>query len=120
MGNYVRDFRGNQLGWLEEMPEGDENDLEAKISQAEEYIDRWSAEAEDLRGLANSADELVEELEEIRRNAERSLDSLEERLADAEANLPDECLYCDEPASEFGELCRDCNKNEERAAADGW
>jgi|SRR5215213_7733862 len=104
MGNYIRDFRGNELEWLEE-----EEASDSLVGRIDDYIGEWVDKAQDLRDQANNADDLVGELQELREAKLKELDEKEE-----------ECLYCSNTASEFGELCDDCNKNEEMAARDGW
>lgn len=104
MGNYIRDFRGNELEWLEE-----EEASDSLVGRIDDYIARWKDEASDLRDLASNAEDLVSELEELRDAKQEELDEQEE-----------ECLYCSNTASEFGDLCDDCNRNEEAAARDGW
>lgn len=73
MGNYVRDFRGNELSEMEEEEASDN-----LVGRIDDYIGEWIDKADDLRSLADNATDLVGELQDLRDAKQRELDEQEE------------------------------------------
>jgi hypothetical protein len=73
MGNVVRDFRGNELMWMEE-----DDDLENRLQNIEEAIQRWKDEKDDYYYIYLNCDELLDELRDLQAQTESSIEEQEE------------------------------------------
>jgi hypothetical protein len=73
MGDYIRDFRGNELERLEREEASDN-----LVGRLDDYISEWMDKTQDLYDLAANAQELVNELEDLRDKKQAELYALEE------------------------------------------
>lgn len=130
MGTRARDFSGNEIYDIER-----ETDLNDKLSMIEEALSKAEGERDWAEAEYRGWQDNVAELEALLQNTQSDIDAEDEQCLGCDNHASDdggwcdecreewianhECLYCDDEASIKG-LCGDCNKNEEMAARDGW